>query len=199
MDVLERVICFAIGSGLGFLAGYIVASLREIKEEVDEMLDIEKGSTPDRPVTKRDERGFIRYPVLADAMLLVVLVLTVYAAFVSQAASNDVRATQESQDQVTECNKVFLTRTIDALNERTTYTQAQAQANVELQRAQTRLLAVLLEEPPPSDARSEVAFNEYFETLTNFVTVNSKYADKVETNPYPTTDEVEDCLNSEGD
>lgn len=189
MDLIERAIFFTIGGGLGFILGYIVARLREIKEEVDQVLDIEK-SKP----RVRDERGFTRFPFVADIMLLSVIVLVVYAAFASQRASNEVVAAQESIETVTECNQEFLAQLLIAVNERTTFTADQARANIELQKSQSQFLSILLANPPKSDAVRAQALRDYFASLTDFIEVNSNAARKAEENPYPTIEAFNACL-----
>lgn len=94
MEFADRLGWWLFGCAVGFILGYIVRYLREIKEEVHEV---------DELVKKIDkEGGFVRYPYVADVMLIVVVLVTVWAAFLSQKASNDVRENYE-QDQVARC------------------------------------------------------------------------------------------------
>lgn len=196
MDLLERAIFLAIGGGIGFILGFIVANLRDIKEEVDEVLDIEKRTRglPTRHI--RDERGFMRHPVIADAMLLLVLVLTVWAAFGSQKASNDVQATQDDIQTVTTCNQKFLGELLIAVNERTTFTADQARANIRLQTSQSKFLAILLADPPKTDLVQDQALRLYYTNLTEYVKVNGQAAKKAEENPYPTIEDFNYCLEN---
>lgn len=189
MDVLERAIFLAIGGGIGFILGYIVARLREIKEEVDEVLDIEKHNA-----RTRDERGFMRFPVVADVMLLAVIILTVWAAFASQRASNTVEEQQDDISRITTCNQAFLGDLLIAVNERTTFTADQARANIDLQRSQSQFLAIILADPPKTDAAQDQALRDYFANLNDFIEVNSNAARKAEENPYPTIEEFNACL-----
>lgn len=201
MDLFERAIFLCIGGGIGFILGYIVARLREIKEELDEVDECVKYYRKDREhIPKRntprvlDERGFSRIPIVANAVLLLMVALVAYAAFASQKASNDVEDQQQDIARITECNRDYLASTIEALNERTTYAQDQAHANVDLQRAQADLLRVLREDPPPTAVRSDEAFDKYFEILSSYIEVNTKSRLKRNENPYPTTEELESCL-----
>lgn len=98
MDLLERAIFLLIGGGVGFILGYIVARLREIKEEVDEVLDIEKGKAS----RARGEEGFMRVPLVADIMYLTVLALVLYGVYLSIQASNDIKANAK-EDQISRC------------------------------------------------------------------------------------------------
>lgn len=187
MGLDDRLGWLLLGCIIGFALGYIVRYLQEIKEELDEV---------DRVVKKNhNEDGFVRNPIVMDIALLFVVVLTVYAAFSSQQASNDVQASQDRIARITFCNQQYLSKTIQALNERTTYTQDQARANVDLQRAQGRFIGILLKNPPVADREVKDALTNYFTALTTFVTVNSKADAKVDTYPYPTNDELQNCLD----
>ena len=205
MDLFERAIFFIIGAGVGFILGFIVARLREIKEELDEVdecvkhchLDHDHIPTGKRNARVRDDRGFMRIPLLAEAMLLLVLGITVYAAFASQRASNQVEASQERIATVTQCNQVFLNETIEALNARTEFSTEQARSNVELQRSQSKFLAILLLVPPASEERQADALAEYFDNLTEFVALSTRTANTADNNPYPTVEELNSCLNQD--
>lgn len=189
MDLLERLIWLGLGMALGFILGLIVANLRELKEEVDEIDTIVKEAR-----RARDERGFMRYPVIADIALIVVLAIVVLGAFSAQRASNQTDANQQEIAKVTACNQEFLAGTIEALNQRTTYTQQQAQLNVELQRSQAEFLGILLEDPPPTDDRVKASLRTYYMSLSQFVDINIKSQLKAAHNPYPTTVDFERCL-----
>lgn len=189
MGLDDRVTYLILGMAVGFILGYITKALREIKEEIKQV---------DKTVKRqRNERGFMRFPLVADAMLLVVLSITVYAAFSSQKVSNDVTDTQDLISRVTFCNQEYLADTISALNERTTYSTEQARANVKLQEEQTELLAFLLTEPPPDESAGREALRDYFQSgLQNFINVNERALAKYEENPYPTEDELQACLEN---
>lgn len=94
MEFTDRLGWWLFGCVVGYILGRFARSLREIKEEVHEV---------DGIVRKIDsENGFVRYPYVADAMLLLVVIVTVWAAFVSQQASNDVRENYEA-DKIARC------------------------------------------------------------------------------------------------
>lgn len=214
----ETVMYLIVGGFIGFVLGYITRLLQEIrdkndaiKEELDEVDEIVKTKLK----RQRDESGIVRKPLLADILLLVVVVITVWAAFASQKASNDVKADQKEDDavqaqlvstqddlkttqaqlaQVTTCNQIFLGRTIRALNERTTYTVAQTNSNVQLQKAQARFFGILLGIPPPSEEESTSEARAYLDKLNEFVKVSEKSAAKALTNPYPTNEDLTTCL-----
>jgi heme exporter protein D len=82
MELSERILWLAMGMALGFVLGYIVRSLREIKQKVSEVNKTVNSRT-------RDERGFMRVPFIADALMLVVLAVVAYSAFQTQMIIND--------------------------------------------------------------------------------------------------------------
>lgn len=192
MPLGERIGWLVLGMAVGFVLGYIVALLRDITEGVDEIDTIVKEKRPRRV---RGEGGFMRIPVLADVLYILALVIVVWGAFSAQKATNEVEATQNRLEQVTSCNEDTLTRTVEALNERTQYTAAQATRNVELQRAQYQFLAILLEDPPPSDARINQSLRVYIDALGEFVVVNTKATETQQKFPYPTPEDYQSCLN----
>lgn len=183
----ERLGWLLFGCAIGFVLGYIVRSLRDIKEELDDVEKLVK--------QQKNEDGFVRYPLVMDIALLCVVVLTVWAAFASQRASNDVQSTQNDLARTTVCTQQYLSKTIRALNERTTYSQQAVAANVELQRAQAEMLSVLLREPPVGDPDREKAVQSYFRALTDFVSLSGRSGQKADTYPYPTNEELAECLN----
>lgn len=190
MDWTERLEWLILGCIIGFILGYIVRTLREIKEELDEVDEIVKN---DRNIS--GERGAMHGPTAAGVMLLVVVALSVWASFSSQKASNDAESTQAQLRQVTSCNTDYLSKTISVINARTRYAQRQAVANVELQKSQARFVSLLLKQPPPDDATSLAAFHEYLNDLNTFINTSSDQANVVEVHPYPTADELEACVN----
>lgn len=191
MGLDDRVWYLLLGCLIGFVLGYITRALRDIKEELEEVEHV---------ITERrkDERGFMRYPIAADVAMILVLMLTVYAAFASQQASNDVKDAQDRIARITSCNRVYLTRALDALNERSTYSTEQAKNNVALQREQLKLLEVLLTQPPPTPEQGREALVNYYDAgVKSYISVNGKALAKFRANPYPTEAELEACLSGE--
>ena len=188
----ERLEWLLLGCMIGFILGYIVRTLRDIKEELDEVDDMIK---EDHGIERNSERGALHAPTAAGVMLIVVVLITVWAAFASQKASNDVKATQDQLARVTQCNKDYLSKTINTINSRTRYAQRQAIANVELQKSQSRFVALLLKQPPPSERQAHDAFVEYLNDLNTFINTSSDQANVVVKNPYPTVDDLDSCIS----
>jgi hypothetical protein len=190
MDWSERLEWLILGCIIGFIMGYIVRTLREIKEELDEVDEIVKGEHG----IEGKQRGSIHTPTLAGFMLICVVAITAWAAFASQSASNEVKKTQDQLARVTICNKQYLSETIRTINARTRYSQRQAVSNVALQKSQARFLAFLLHKPPPGQAETRRAFEEYAQDLNDFVIASSNQANVVEDNKYPTEAELDACI-----
>ena len=191
MALSERFGWLILGMAVGFVLGLIVARLRDIKEEVDEIDNIVRGGRV------RDESGFMRIPIVADVLYLTALVIVVWGAFSAQQASNKVEETQKELARVSHCTQDILADTVEALNERTEYTGEQASSNVELQGAQYTFLAILLDNPPPTDQKINESLRAYVDALGQFVEVNTKAQIKVKNNPYPTSQDYESCLEDD--
>lgn len=186
MSLDDRILTFALGCLVGFVLSYVVTQFRH----------------------ERAVQGKGRWPTGNQAALMLVVMLTAFAAFASQKASNDsedalVRIdkqqkdlimTQERIERVSVCNQEFLTKTIVALNERTTYTSSATAANVALQKAQSTFLQVFIVEPPATPEQFNAALDLYLKKLKDFTTLAGLSADKVEKNKYPTADDLTACL-----
>lgn len=100
MDWNERLGWLLLGMLAGFVLGYIVRSLREIKEELDEVRDLEREIVDHHPDKKED--GWARPRLVDDIALGVVILLVAFSAFLSQKASNDVEENYK-QDTIARC------------------------------------------------------------------------------------------------
>lgn len=83
MDLLERTMLLAIGGAIGFILGYIVRSLRDIQEKVDEVDDIVKHTQG------HGEKGAMRLPSLASLFMALVVLVTVWAAFAASSTNSE--------------------------------------------------------------------------------------------------------------
>lgn len=111
MDFSDRMEWLFLGCLIGFVVGYIVRSLREIKATVDEVDDIVKQN--------KDEHGALSWKTASNLSLFLVVALTVWAAFVSQKASNDVEESYQ-RDTIARCEssqdvRVVQRATVDAI------------------------------------------------------------------------------------
>lgn len=188
MTSFDRLGWLLLGCLIGFVVGYVVRSLREIKEELNETGEIVKDKLG-------DEKGFVKLPEWKNMALFLVVLITVWAAFSSQKATQDAQDAQDQMQIVVDCNKTYITKILDAVHERTTYTSEQAKSNVRLQTAQALLWTLLLEQPPRSEIDRREAAQKYLDSLTSFVVISGKSAQKVDNNPFPTPDELDKCFN----
>lgn len=187
--VTTRILYLLLGCVIGFIVGYIVRSLREKNETVEE---VDEPMIIKLPGTK--EGGLIQSRLGTNLALFLVVALVAWAAFSSQVASNKVRDSQKEQDLSVTCTETFLASTISALNARTSNSQDQTQANVDLQKAQATFLSVFFVTPPSTSDQREAALRTYFDSLTAFTTTSAKTSDNVAQNPYPSATDFVNCI-----
>ena len=214
MDFDDRLVLFILGCLIGSVVGYIVRLLQETREKI-EVVDEHVQDTHHDPY---NERGFITPAFFKKNWLVLALVaVAVWAAFSTQSVNNnfantqddlvstqadlktaqaDLKSTQDRLEHVVSCTSFILTKAITALNERTTYSGAQADANIDLQKAQAEMLDILTHEPPYSDAEKEAALQAYLDAQDRFFELAKKSGVKVDENDYPTKEEFETCLDS---
>ena len=89
MGLDDRLAYLMIGCAIGFILGYFVRALRDIKEELHEVDEIVKKQ-------ERGEAGFMRFPMVANAALILVLGLSLWASFTTQKVNNELADTQDS-------------------------------------------------------------------------------------------------------
>jgi len=135
MELSERFGWMLLGMAIGFVFGFIVARLRSIEEKVE---------TVDEHLKKqkrvRDDAGFMRIPVVADALYLLSLVIVLWGAYAAHQATIKVEQTNDDLRQVVVCNQEYL-------------------------KSQAEFLSVLLEKPPPTEVESREALEKYFALL----------------------------------
>ncbi len=212
----DRLGWLLVGCVVGFILGYTVRSLREIKEKVEQVDQHLKKEHPDE--------GFIIPDWAKNITLLVVVLLTLYASIQSQIAANDsdrstdkiqtqqntinaqqsllaaqqkiIAAQQVRTDKLVTCDQQFLAQTIGALNARTAYTQSQNAANVDLQKSLSNLVTLSLQIPPLSAADARHVVEGFSAALKHFLEISAKSANQVDNNPYPTPTAFQDCLSA---
>jgi hypothetical protein len=118
---LEVAMYLGLGGAVGFVLGYIVRSLREIKEGVDEVKSHDQKHEIAEEVTKRvkGEGGFVRIPYVQDVLMIFVITLVVYAAWSTQGVNNDLQQNYHD-DKVARCeagqlNRDVQRKTVDAV------------------------------------------------------------------------------------
>lgn len=216
MDLNDRALYLILGMVLGAVLGYVARMLQEIQKDVvgvsNEVHDIKEEVDEIDSIVKtrrvRDEGGFMRIPVVADILLISVLAMTVWAAWSTgstnnklEAAISDISANQKKDDaqelriqKVTSCTLEFTSRTIEALNERTTFTGSVASANSEVLQAQQDFLEIILQIPPPSDKDALAALRTYTNAVAQYNVLADKSEGKRNEFAYPTNKELATCL-----
>lgn len=176
MELGERIGWMLLGMAVGFVLGFIVARLREIKEEVHEIDTIVKESR------KRNDRGFMRFPLVADALYFLVLMIVVWGALAAQKAANQAEGTQE-------CIKQFNARQGFALNNRDEAIKAGTQAEIDLWTTYNDLYQAAKQRPKEIPALQEQLNEEIFEyrkKLERLQEVRERFS-------YPDPDIIKDC------
>ena len=190
----DRLGFLLLGCFIGFILGYIVRSLRDIKEELDEVDDYVKN-------LKKDQKGYLRLN-FGQIILLLVLALTIYGVVVAQLSSNktnhtaDVAADTAAQlKTVVDCNKTILGVTLVALNERSQFSVDAAEKNISLQESQHSLISLLLGQPPPPPSVGVEATQKYNDDVGEYINVRKKSLQTLKSNPIPTVDQFTKCIN----
>lgn len=125
-----------------------------------------------------------------NVALLLVVGITIWAAVVSQRASDDVREVQVRMGQILDCNQTVFAKALGVLNDRTTYSTSQLDANLELQIAQANMIESILDDRSLSERESEL----YLEKLLVFNAATQKSKSTRDTKPYPKAEDIERCV-----
>ena len=197
MTLDERVIWLLLGVVIGYFLSYMTRTVRETLEEVHEVKLMLKND----PARTRNERGAVDRPTFNQIALVIVLLLTAFAAFQSQQASNKVKTTQDELEdtqvalqQVTTCNRTVLSQALSALNTRTSYTQAAAGSNLTLVKAQVTMFDVLLHRPPYSEMTRFEATEVYNRAAKTFIELGTESQNNALTTKYPTDEDLATCI-----
>lgn len=185
----DRLQYLVLGMLIGFVLGYVVRLLMDVREELDEVKS--------QHAKDHGESGFMRHPIASDIAIMLVVVFTLYASFVSQRASNDVQDAQDRSDIAVACTVKIQGAALNALNERSIYTKAIADANIDLQQSQSDFFGLLLHQPAYPESEQRAAADTYYNDLQQFLTLAQKGAKKVVENPFPTVEDLRSCLNGE--
>lgn len=172
MNLTERLEWILIGC----VIGYFVHSLQVLVEKRNEAAGRQR---------TRDEGGFMRHPYVADIAMVIALALTVFAAFSAQQTNNKL-------ENVSNCNKEFLTKQISASTTRTDYLKTQLDSNVNLQKDQSSFLRTILD-PSATDAEEVNATRAYLGALDHFLEIAAK---SNTLQPYPSVEDLQACLDS---
>lgn len=132
-------------------------------------------------------------PTANGVALALVVIITAWAAFITQKGNAQLASEQEIKQDEDLCTSQVVFTAIRALNERTQFNTTQAAANVALQEAQLNFIRVILN-PKSPEGQGRTALEQYFNALTEFTTLVGRTTDKARAFPYPTPREYTDCL-----
>lgn len=176
MDLLDRLVFFAIGSAVGFVLGYIVACIRTIRNEVEKVLDIEQNK-PDR-----DERGEFKRPTAANIGLIFVLLITAWAAFTTGKVNGEL-------DRTLTCLTQYNSHLGHSLETRDMAVQSGTQSEIDLWTKYGRLYAIAKSDPkkiPVVQEQLNKAIMDHRDDLIETQQIRQQ-------NPYPNPDILKNC------
>lgn len=190
---LDQLPGFIVGAILGTALGWASNARREARRvgvRVDRLEDRD---------AHRNESGRVAFR-WGNIALAVVVALSFYSAVNSQIASNKVVDGQEQRDEdqvvrdrENDCTSTVLFSTVDALDTRTQFSGAQAQANIALQQAQLDLLTAGDDGELTHD--EQVAHvNAYVSALRVFLQIATTSAATNQSKPYPSPEDYAACL-----
>jgi len=201
MGIDDRLVFLLLGCAIGFVLGRLDRRLRAMKEQMDEIDEC----VHECRKRIRNERGAMRMPSRNNIALFLVVAMTLYAAVMSQLASNTSNDTsdrvitlQAEQKQNLDCTTQVLFDAIRALNERTTYSGAQADANIALVQGQLNLL-LKIQDPNLTTEERQALFQIYVEQVQEFIELATKTKGQQLQFPYPTVDDLTTCLAQTSD
>jgi hypothetical protein len=174
MALSERFGWLVLGMAVGFVLGYIVAQLKAIERKVDTVDEHIKQS--------KDEQGFMRIPLVADVLYLMVLAIVVWGAVAAQHAANETRKIQECIKQYNEKQGV-------ALQGRDQAVKNGIQSEIDLWLRYENLYRIAKKEPERIPALQEElnkAIVEHRKKLEDLQATQADYA-------YPGPDVIENC------
>lgn len=142
---------------------------------------------------KKDERGLVRHPILLDIVLFIVVFITLYAAVQSTVSNTRSSDALERVEVSSSCSKMILFEVVKAANERSQFSLAQSQANLQLQQAQASMVGTFLDADANAELRRKV-FADYFNSLNQYIKVTTSQQNQQISNPWPTETQYLNCL-----
>jgi len=127
----------------------------------------------------------------------VCVALTAAAAFIAQSSANHSEQAVYKVQSLSVCNQRIMAKTLIVLNERSTYTKATADANINLQQSQADFFGILLHRPPYSENRRTQSSFDYYHDLQEFLNLAKKSRKTVADNPFPTIRDYNRCIRQE--
>jgi len=179
MDLMDRLMWLLLGCLIGFVLGYIVRSLQDIKEKVDEIDEV----VTDAPSKwEPNERGFMRLPRFAELSLLLVIALTVWASFATARVNAQLNNTID-------CITNYNVHQSTALKLRDKSIRAGTSSEIQLWTEYGKLYALAEKDPstiPAAQKKLSQAVAAHRDSLTDIQSVREAY-------PYAQPDILKNC------
>lgn len=183
MDWIERLLWLGMGGFMGFVLGYIVRSLRETKEEVDEIVElIKKSEEKDPPSRVQDERGSVTLSWAGRVGLFLVVALSVFASFQTSNINGQLK-------QTLACMTEYNTNQGKALNTRDRAVKTETQAGITLWTLYEKLYQIAKSDPkkiPIVQERLNKAIINYRDQLIRTQKIRKRF-------DYDDPDVLRDC------
>lgn len=181
MDLLDRLIFFAIGAAIGFVLGYIVALIRTIRNEVGKVLDeTQKPESDDE--SSRDERGEVKRPHATTVGLILVLIVTAWAAFATGKVNGEL-------DRTLTCLTQYNSHLGRSLKSRDKAVQSGTQSEIDLWTKYGRLYDIAKSNPkkiPVVQEQLNKAIMDHRDDLIETQRIRQQH-------PYPDADILKNC------
>lgn len=188
MDYTDRILWLLLGCFIGFVLGYIVRSLQEIKEEVDEIIELEKDRLPNKKRSlKKDERGTMK-PRVSHLALFLVVGMSVWASFQTAYVNQQLKHTSE-------CMTQYNTRLGLALSSRDSAIKAGTASEINLWTQYGQLYKQAKAHPKRLPALQE----QLNDAITNHRVSLIELQETRYDNPYPDPDVLKECKENESD
>lgn len=196
---LDRLIFLFIGMLIGLTLGVshrimfeylkqIVGIDKATKAKVDKLMESQKPKEDGAATVKSMALGFV-------------VVVTAFSAIgtgiVNSRLSGQQDRIQNTQTQITDiqrCTEVSLGNLLESLNGRTSLTAPLNTADDAQNRALSKLLTLILTNPPPSPAEGRKAVKDWSDKLDLYLSLLSKQRDTQTGNPIPTSFGFDRCL-----
>lgn len=211
----DRAFFFALGIVLGFILGLVTFAWKEARKARDEAAQVHQEIVRlDQKVTDlvehedhtRNEDGLLHTRVWGNVALVIVVLISLYAAFSSQAASHHTNNLAEYTNQLVkdnieqtneiqrtqDCTESTVNEALQIIAKRTRLNGKSSLANLNLQKAQAKFLGV--SSTTSNQAEVMKAFEGYVDALSHFVDVATKVSLKGQDYPYPKAEEYRHCL-----
>lgn len=182
MDLWERMLWLAIGCFIGFVLGYIVRSLHDIKEKVEHVEETVLEVDQKNSKWDQNDKGFMRHPLAADIAMILVLGVTIFAAFSTSKVNAEL---QRTIDCITNHN----VSQSGALKSRDGKIKAGTQSEIDLWARYEKLYKTAKKEPKKIPALQEILNKAIIKHKEHLIELQETR----EEHPYPKPDVLSNC------